>query len=341
MTQRRGTSGASRRRKSPGGARRRTGSRASGRSAGRSGSPRARQIAPLIDAFLRDLEGRNLSEHTIAAYRRDLCQFELFLTDVARDEKPTTRHFTSATVRRFVASLAASKYARRSVQRKLAAVKSFARHLVSRKLLDMNPTAGLSAPKPEKRLPSFLSRKEIDLLFEAPAGSKAADLRDRAILELLYSTGLRLSELVGLKKNQIDLSSGLARVMGKGGKERVVPVGRAAVTSIKRYLASRKDVPRGSRGRGEPLFTNGRGGQLSGRTVQRMVSRRLGQVSEARLLSPHVLRHTFATHMLNAGADLRAVQELLGHASLSSTQIYTHVSTERLKKIYRKSHPRA
>ncbi len=338
MTQRRGTPGALRGRKSSGGVRRKTRSRTSGRSAGRSGTRRPRQIAPLIDAFLGDLEGRNLSEHTIAAYRRDLGQFELFLTDMARDEKPTSRHFTPATVRRFVAALAASKYARRSVQRKLAAVKSFARYLVSRKILETNPTAGLSAPRPEKRLPSFLTRREIDLLFDTPPEDKPADLRDRAILELLYSTGLRLSELVGLTKGRVDLSSGLVRVMGKGGKERLVPVGRAAVAAIERYLAAREDVPRG---RGEPLFTNGRGERLSGRTVQRMVSRRLGQVSEARQLSPHVLRHTFATHMLNAGADLRAVQELLGHASLSSTQIYTHVSTERLKKIYRKSHPRA
>ncbi len=295
-------------------------------------------MVTLIGRFLDDLEGRNLSKHTIAGYRRDLEQFECFLRDIARDERPTSAHFTATSVRRFVASLSAAKYARRSVQRKLAAVKSLARHLVVQGQLAVNPTAGLSAPKAEKRLPSFLTMKEIDLLFEAQADPRPSELRDRAILELLYSTGIRLSELTGLTKDRIDLSGGLVRVMGKGGKERIVPVGRAAVKAIRSYLRARTDVPSG---RGQPLFTNGRGAPLSARTIQRMVAKRLGQVSEARQLSPHVLRHTFATHMLNAGADLRAVQELLGHASLSSTQVYTHVSTERLKKIYRKSHPRA
>jgi integrase/recombinase XerC len=294
-------------------------------------------IGKLVHEFLDDLRGRNFSRHTIAAYRRDLAQFERFLRDLARDEEPTLRHLEPRSVRRFVASLTASRFARRSVQRKLAAVKSFAKYLVSRHALAANPTIGLSAPRAEKRLPSFLSGKEIERLFAGPPGEGERGLRDRAVLELLYSTGIRLSELVSLRKDHVDLAGGLVRVLGKGGKERVVPVGRPALDAIRRYLAAR-----GRSGRGPTsLFTNNRGSALTGRSVQRIVAARLAQVSEARQLSPHVLRHTFATHMLNAGADLRAVQELLGHASLSSTQIYTHVTTDRLKEVYRKAHPRA
>jgi integrase/recombinase XerC len=306
-------------------------------------------IRDLVQEFLDELRGRNFSLHTIAAYRRDLSQFERFLRDLARDEDPRLRHFEPRSVRRFVASLTASKFARRSVQRKLAAVKSFAKYLVTRHALLANPTSGLSAPRAEKKLPSFLSRKEIDHLFAGREGEEARELRDRAILELLYSTGIRLSELVSLRKEHVDLAGGLVRVLGKGAKERIVPVGRPALDAVRRYLSARTDVEKTTRAeaRGRhaqasaALFTNARGGALSGRSVQRIVAARLGQVSEARHLSPHVLRHTFATHMLNAGADLRAVQELLGHASLSSTQIYTHVTTDRLKEIYRKAHPRA
>lgn len=175
-------------------------------------------------------------------------------------------------------------------------------------------------------------------MFEAPVGGRIGELRDRAILELLYSTGIRLSEMVKLERASVDLTGHMLRVMGKGKRERLVPVGRKAVSALGRYVVARgadADHPRA------PLFTNLRGGRLTGRSVQRMVTKRLSAVSDRRRLSPHVLRHTFATHMLNAGADLRAVQELLGHASLGSTQIYTHVTTERLKEIHRKAHPRA
>lgn len=297
-----------------------------------------RTVRAHIDSFMDELEARNLSKHTRAAYRSDLIQFERFLRDLKRDEEPLAPDFTPGAVRRFVSSLTAAKYARRSVQRKLAAVKSFARYLVAERALDVNPTTGLSAPRPERRLPSFLRRREIERLFEGGEGGSERELRDRAMLELFYSTGMRLSELTGLRRENLDLRNGLVRVLGKGDKERVVPVGRAAASALKRYLGPRA----GSReGRGRPLFTNARGEAISARTVQRIVAKRLGQVSEARHLSPHVLRHTFATHMLDAGADLRAVQELLGHASLSSTQIYTHVTTARLKEIYKKAHPRA
>ena len=299
---------------------------------------RKRPITGHIEAFIDDLRARNLSPHTMAAYRRDLNQFESFMRDLKRDETPLASDMTPRAVRRFVASLTAAKFARRSVQRKLAAVKSFTRFLVAERVLESNPTSGLSAPRAEKRLPSFLRRKEIDLLFKGKTGATERELRDRAMLELFYSTGMRLSELTGLRRESVDLSNGLVRVLGKGNKERVVPVGRAAADALERYLRTRND---GKARRGRPLFTNARGSAITARSVQRIVARRLGQVSEARQLSPHVLRHTFATHMLDAGADLRAVQELLGHASLSSTQIYTHVTTARLKEIYKKSHPRA
>jgi integrase/recombinase XerC len=295
------------------------------------------ELDGLVDRFLDDLRGRNLSVHTVEAYRRDLAQFGRFLRDLCRGEAPTADDLDARSVRRFVASLSASRFARRSIQRKLAAVRSFGGFLVAEGILDANPALGLAGPKAGRRLPSFLRKREIDLLFAEPAAPTEVELRDRAILELLYGTGIRLSELTGLRKEHVDLSAGHVRVLGKGNRERVVPVGRAAVSAIRAYLRARGERRR----RGEPLFANARGGALSGRTVQRIVAKRLGQVSEARQLSPHVLRHTFATHMLNAGADLRAVQELLGHASLSSTQIYTHVTTERLKEVYRKSHPRA
>jgi integrase/recombinase XerC len=290
-----------------------------------------------VDGFISDLEVRNYSPHTVAAYRRDLVRFSRFLSELAHTDNPTLSSFETGAVRRYLAWMVASRYARRSIQRNLAAISALAAYLKRRRAIRVNPTVGLSAPKPEKRLPSFLTRTETERLFKAPEEHGEPELRDRAILELLYGTGIRLSELVSLSVRDVDTSGGLIRVTGKGRKQRIVPLGRAASQAIVKYLES------GDRNGSDeaPLFLNVRRSRLSGRSVQRIVARRLAQVSEARRLSPHVLRHTFATHMLNAGADLRAVQELLGHASLSSTQIYTHVTTDRLKDVYRKAHPRA
>ena len=306
----------------------------------RTRATRHSRIDRVVGDFLVSLAARGYSEHTIAAYRRDLSQFASFLEDLTRGEPPRVADFDSRAVRRFVAGLTASRFARSSVRRKLAAVKALGRYLTTSGVLDANPAAGLPAPKPEKRLPSFLSMAEVERLFttgESDNGDTRR-LRDTAILELLYGSGLRLSELVSLNAGDIDDSSGLVRVTGKRRKQRIVPVGRSAKRALGRYLSARTDAPAAS---DAPLFTNGRGGRLTGRSIQRMVRRRLAEVSEARSLSPHVLRHTFATHMLNAGANLRAVQELLGHSSLSSTQIYTHVTTDRLKEAYRQAHPRA
>jgi integrase/recombinase XerC len=289
-----------------------------------------------VDGFLTDLERRNFSAHTVAAYRRDLGRFADFLAETTHEDEPRLSAFTATHVRRYVAWMVSTRYARRTVQRGLAAVRSLGKHLVQKKAMKSNPAKGLTAPRPEKRLPSFLTRKEVDALFARPAEPTVTELRDRAVLELFYGTGMRLSELTGLRMRDVDAPGGLVRVTGKGNKQRVVPLGRSAREAVEEYVSAR-----GGAAPDEPLFLNARGTALSGRSVQRMVAKRLGQVSEARSLSPHVLRHTFATHMLNAGADLRAVQELLGHASLSSTQIYTHVTTERLKDAYKKAHPRA
>jgi integrase/recombinase XerC len=289
-----------------------------------------------VEEFLDDLTRRNFSRHTIDAYRRDLKRFADHLAQTAHSDRPRMSDFRPQAVRRYIAWMVSARYARRSVQRALASLRSFSKFAMRRKNIAADPTLGLSAPRPERRLPSFLTLREVDRLFKAPAESTVAGLRDRAILELFYGTGIRLSELTGAAVRDVDSSGALIRVTGKGDRERVVPLGECALNAITRYLSARGDASPG-----EPLFVNSRGSPISGRSVQRMVSKRLGQVSEVRQLSPHVLRHTFATHMLNAGADLRAVQELLGHASLSSTQIYTHVTTERLKDAYRKAHPRA
>jgi integrase/recombinase XerC len=289
-----------------------------------------------VTEFLDELERRNFSPHTIDAYRRDLKRFADHLSQTTHEERPRLGDFTPRSARRYIAWMVSTRYARRSVQRALASLRSFAKFQTKRKALKSDPTIGLSAPRPEKRLPSFLTRRETDLLFECPAEPTVAELRDRAILELFYGTGIRLSELTNIVVRDVDTAGGLVRVTGKGDKQRVVPLGGSALDAITSYLSAR-----GGATPTEALFLNARGGAISGRSVQRIVSKRLRQVSESRQLSPHVLRHTFATHMLNAGADLRAVQELLGHASLSSTQIYTHVTTERLKDAYKKAHPRA
>lgn len=310
--------------------------RAKTRVAGKTKKRGGRLFRRAVEGFLADLERRSFSPHTVAAYRRDLERYARYLTELTHEEEPRLSGFTAASVRRYVAWMVSTRYARRTVQRGLAAIRSLAKFLVQKKIISANPALGLTAPRPEKRLPSFLTRKEVDLLFACPADPKPSELRDRAVLELFYGTGIRLTELTQLTMRDIDASGGLVRVTGKGSKQRVVPLGRSAEKAIERYVSAR-----GGAAPDEPLFLNSRGDRLSGRSVQRLVAKRLAQVSEARSLSPHVLRHTFATHMLNAGADLRAVQELLGHASLSSTQIYTHVTTERLKDVYKKAHPRA
>lgn len=279
---------------------------------------------------------RNYSVMTIDSYRRDLQQFLNFLgtsdtrvTDISRD-----------TVRSFLASLAEKGRARRTIARKLACLRSFFKFLVKTGVLKANPAKAIPSPKLEGRLPSFLSIPTALEVLNLPHKDSVLGLRDRAILEIFYGTGMRLRELVGLNVDDLDLVNGLIKVMGKGGKERLVPVGRKAGAVVKAYLERREELFANEQ-QSKALFLNKGGSRLSARGVQRRVNKYLTLISEAEGLSPHLLRHTFATHLLDSGADLRAVKELLGHASLSTTQVYTHVTIERLRKIYQQAHPRA
>ena len=292
---------------------------------------------------------RNVSPHTARAYETDLRQFE----DFARQKlgvAPAPADLDHRLIRAFLADLYAQGRARASSARTLAAIRSFCRYLRREGVLDDNPAALVSAPRPEQRIPAHLDIADMDVLLAAPDAATPLGRRDRAILELLYASGLRLSELVGLDLDDVNLGGRLVRVRGKGGRERIVPFHRRAADVIRDYLPVRHRLCAGpgaeaaerpaGRAR-DPLFVNYRGGRLSGRSVDRLV-RRYVALSSARLgISPHALRHSFATHLLERGADLRSIQELLGHARVSTTQRYTHVSAAQITSLYRKTHPRA
>ncbi len=249
-------------------------------------------------------------------------------------------------MRGFLADASRRGWSKRTMARALSAVRTFYRFLNLHHGVDVNPAKAASTPKLDKRLPGYLDRKAVDRLFavaETRAGENTfRSVRDRAIVELFYSTGMRLSELVGLNLEDLDLVSDQVRVRGKGRKERLLPVGRPAVTALRQYYLRRDEVLREATG-GErrAVFVSERGRRLTPRAVQLLVRRLLDAVSEGQRITTHSLRHSFATHLLDAGADLRAVQELLGHASLATTQIYTHTSVERLKHVYHQAHPRA
>ncbi len=288
-----------------------------------------------IAAFIRHLETeRNSSPHTLAAYHSDLAQF----TEFIRAELGTAagpENVTHLLIRRWLALLHRD-HTKSSVGRKLAAVRALFKHLVRTGRLSKNPAELVSTPKKEKKVPYHLSIDEVTTLVEAPREPDILSLRDRAILETLYSCGVRVSELTGLDVGGIDLEGGTVRVLGKGSKERIVPVGSIARAALSRYLDARNNPPHEA-----PLFTNARGGRLTSRSVRRVVDKHILRLATMRKISPHTLRHTFATHLLEGGADLRAIQELLGHASLSTTQKYTHVGIDRLMEVYDKAHPKA
>ena len=296
-----------------------------------------------LKAFLAQLGSqKDRSVNTVDAYGRDLGQFLAFLGDEAGEHTIEPRLFTSQAVRDYLYALSNSGLSRKSIARKLAAVRSFGSYLAAGDIVKKNPAAEVKTPKIEKREPVFLSGLEITEALDGAETDDLVGMRNRAIIELLYSTGIRLSELYGLDCDGIDFHEGVARVTGKGNKQRIVPVGRKAESAVKRYLPLRRAllIKKGHAGE-EALFVSSRGTRMARRSIQAAVTSRLKQISEKEHLSPHVLRHTFATHMLDNGADLRAVQELLGHASLSTTQIYTHVTMERLARAYRQAHPRA
>jgi integrase/recombinase XerC len=296
------------------------------------------EIGALPRRFLRRLEQeRNYSPHTLRAYRKDLEEFVAFLGVGAAGLPAVTR----VQLRSFLAHLHSRRLGKQTIMRKLAALRSFYRFLCREGKARTNPMLGLRTPRREKRLPNVLSVEQVARLMETASGNDAAALRDRAILETLYSSGIRVGELVSLKVSDVDFSAEVVTVMGKRRKERVCPLGSYALKALEAWLAQRGiPVVRAPQCR-EPLFLNLRGTRLTDRSVARMLSRRLAEANLSARASPHTLRHSFATHLLDRGADLRSVQELLGHASLSSTQIYTHLSAERLKQVYDKAHPRA
>ena len=305
-----------------------------------------------LQSFLEYLElNRNASRHTLLAYRGDLTQY---LASVKKQTGRSVRpsDLNHETVRAFLGELYRQGTAGSSSARKLAAIRSFARYLRREGLLDRDPGALIASPRLVRRIPAHLDIDEVRALLEAPDRSKPLGRRDHAILELFYASGLRLSELVSLDLEDINLSSRLLRVLGKGAKERIVPFNRTAAGAVRLYLKDRQGLRRSAStsGRqeqalpdatGDPLFVNYRGGRLTTRSVDRLVRRYVTQSSTKLGISPHALRHSFATHLLERGADLRAIQELLGHSRITTTQRYTHVNAAQLTQLYRKTHPRA
>ncbi len=277
---------------------------------------------------------RNASPHTVEAYQSDLQQFAAFLSREI-SASLTIDAITHLHIRRYLAFLHKG-HAKSSIGRKLASIRSLFRFLIRRGEIATNPAELVSTPKKEKKLPFHLNIDEITTLVEAPQGVGILSLRDRAILETLYSSGLRVSELTGLDIGRCDLEAGGLRVMGKGGKERIVPLGRVAAEALREYLLSRSSLHPDA-----PLVVNSRGGRLTRRSVARIVDRYMRHLVTMKKASPHTLRHTFATHLLEGGADLRSIQEMLGHASLSTTQKYTHVTIDKLLEVYDKAHPKA
>jgi integrase/recombinase XerC len=286
-----------------------------------------------IGAFLEYLAvERGASPHTVRGYAGDLREFSAFLR---RAGDPGPAAIDTRSVRAYLATLHQRGLAKSSIGRKLASIRSCLRFLARRGVIEQNPARVVRSPRPPRRLPSFLPKDESKQLLDRAPGLSAGGRRDHALLELLYATGIRVAECCGLDGTDVDRSHGTVRVLGKGDKERVVPVGEVALEAIDAYLAARRGRPDG------PLFTNARGGRLTTRSAQRIVGREARLSGTSRRVTPHTLRHTFATHMLGEGADLRLIQELLGHRRLSTTQRYTHVSPEHLMKVYDAAHPRA
>lgn len=281
---------------------------------------------------------KNASNHTISNYLKDIDDFISFLNsrDVA-----TIKDVNYIDVRGYLALLNVKKYSRKTISRKLSSLRSFYRFLVRENYLEINPFQMVSTPKLERKLPSFLYPDEINQLLNAPNLNKPLGIRDRAIMEVLYASGMRVSELVALNIDSIDLIGGNALVFGKGSKERYVPLGKYSIDALTNYLEIRDRFNLKNDKDEKALFLNKYGGRLTDRSIRRIIDKYINYIANSKKVSPHTLRHTFATHLLNAGADLRSVQELLGHVNISTTQIYTHVTKERLQDIYRSTHPRA
>ncbi|MDQ2668347.1 MAG: tyrosine recombinase [Gemmatimonadota bacterium] len=303
---------------------------------------------PDVAEYLRHLsKERDVSPNTVQAYTRDLREFVAFLGEYYGMEAWSWERVDRLAMRGFLAHLSRRGVGKRTISRTLSGVRSFYRWMHRNEMVETNPARAVGAPKLDKYLPGYLDRPQIDLLFQMAEmramEGKFTDVRNLAMLELFYSTGMRLSELQGLSRGDPDLVSQQVKVRGKGRKERIIPIGDHAVLALRNYEARRDELLRGVGAKGErsAYFLARTGKRIGARMVQKVVSAFLAEIDEDAGLSVHSLRHTFATHLLDNGADLRAVQELLGHASISTTQIYTHTSVERLKQVYGKAHPRA
>jgi len=311
-------------------------------------TPRSSEKRGLIQQFIHYLAlEKNASPHTCRCYRKDLEGFEDFLKSSGMYLNPTgdvqIEKVDRMAIRKYMSFLH-RKNKKSSIARKISTLRSFFKYLIREQVIPSNPAKSVSSPKVEKTLPTTLTVDEAFRLMESPKSvpekssemSKQNSVRDRAILELLYSSGLRVSELVGLNLNQLDSDLGIVRVMGKGRKERIVPVGVKAIDALETYLEGRGGLTGDA-----PIFINPTGGRLTARTVGRLIKKYTRHSGIFRKVSPHSLRHTFATHLLDAGADIREIQEMLGHSSLSTTQRYTHVSMGKLMEVYDKAHPRS
>lgn len=286
-----------------------------------------------IDKFINYLKiEKNASAHTITNYTVDLDSFAAFLGE---KDMAAVDHIT---LRKFLAEMRSKNYAKRTIARKLACLRSFFKFLYREGLIKTNPISAILTPKLDKKLPVFLDVDRIAKLVQCPKDDSVSGSRDRAIMETLYSCGIRVSELVGLDLDDVDFISGVVKVFGKGSKERIVPIGEPAIAAIRKYVDKREAKKVREK---DAIFLNKSGRRLTDRSVRRILDKYIRSCGIAEHISPHSLRHSFATHLLDRGADLRSVQELLGHMNLSTTQIYTHVTMDRLKNVYDKAHPRA
>ena len=321
------------------------------------GSPSPKEFSPLVRQFLEYLKlERHFSDYTVKSYGADLAQFGQYLSGQigrlgqgAEPAAPMTpdeldkKHLNvePITVREFLAYLYGQNYTKSTTARKLATLRSFFKFLMRRGLVSVNPLSTIRTPKQEKRLPKCLDLEQIQKLLDTPGDADLLSARDKAMLEVLYSSGIRVSELVELDMADLDLQQGVLRVKGKGRKDRLTPIGSQAIKALQRYFDLRTAESPNQAPLTGRVFLNKHGTPLSTRSVRRKLDKYLVMAGLDPGISPHTLRHSFATHLLNNGADLRSVQELLGHQSLSTTQVYTHLTTSRMKQVYDKAHPRA
>lgn len=299
-----------------------------------------------ITKYLRYLQTeRNASPHTITSYQNDLTQFLTFCSEhyTKSEDEVSLEWIKRLTIRLWLGELSEKDLSRSSIARKVAAVRSFFKYCFKRGMVEQNPAHLLIVPKKEKNLPKTATPEDLNRMMELAEGDNPKRAQDRAILELFYSSGIRLSELTGLNKDDLNLDLKQIKVLGKGSKQRIVPVGYQAVKAIKRHLETRNKLygTRTDHDARKAVFLAAHGQRIYARAVQRLVKDYLMRASEVTQKSPHVLRHSFATHLLDRGADIRVIKELLGHANLAATQVYTHTSVERLKNVYELAHPRA